>query len=146
MMQSSRGFTLVEVLVAMLLISVMAFATLYTLKIASRHSHDSAPTARVSMSYRNVKAQLVKLIESSAGPRASYSCVKSGSAQASLDVAFEEFLCEQEVFLDPSGIFKVEVLSELQAGSCVYKLSAIFTDSQSMRSILRVWQDEKRSC
>jgi prepilin-type N-terminal cleavage/methylation domain-containing protein len=146
MMQRLRGFTLVEVLVAMLLISVMAFATLYTLKITSRTSHDSAPTAKVSMSYRNIKAELVKLIESSAGPRIRYSCVKSGSAQASLDVAFEGFLCEQEVFLDPSGSFKVEVLAELQAGSCIYRLSAIFTDSQRKRSILRVWQDEKRSC
>jgi prepilin-type N-terminal cleavage/methylation domain-containing protein len=143
MMLRSRGFTLVEVLVAMLLISVMAFATLYTLKITSRTSHDSAPTARVSMSYRNIKAELVKLIESSAGPRASYSCVKSGSAQASLDLAFEGFLCEQELFLDPSGSFKVVVLAELQEDICMYKLSAIFTDRQNNRVIMRVWQDEK---
>jgi len=143
----SRGFTLVEVLVAMVLISVMAFASMITLKVSSRTASDTALTTRSTLSYRNIKSGFAELLRSKPEEsiKSVYRCVNR-TYTASKNEALEGIICDEEAFIDPAKKILIDVTADTVAGTCFFKLTSTFKDVEKNQTIVRVWRDEKPNC
>ena len=140
----SKGFTLVEVLVAMVVISIVTLGSLSALRLFFNKNSSNDAIYRVVASYKSTKNRFHTLIASEQVILSSYQCVPSSSA-SSLDGIFQNALCDEESFVNVTGKTKITLNPTLTlnngSGLCLYKIQLTFT-APTGSVMSRLWMDQ----
>jgi prepilin-type N-terminal cleavage/methylation domain-containing protein len=139
--KNSQGFTLVEVMVAMVLVSIVALSTMYALKVSSRREIDSQPLAKVFMSYKNIKGKFHGLVLTGESLQPAYQCVLRGSPVGAHEM-FERSMCDEQLFLDTTNNYLIQVSQTNDPSSCIYQVQLAITNKTSGSLISRRWSDQ----
>lgn len=143
-LRRSKGFTLVEVLVAMVVISIVTLGSLSALRLFFSKDSSNDAIYRAVTSYKTIKNRFHTLVSSEQVILPSYQCVPA-TAPSSLDAVFQNALCDEEAYVDLTGKTKVTLSPSLTinngSGLCVYQVQLTYTPS-SGSAITRFWMDQ----
>lgn len=143
-LRPSNGFTLVEVLVAMIVISIVTLGSLSALRLFANKNNANGPIYRSGISYKNIKNQFHHLISLEQLIQPSYRCVLT-TLPSSPDQFLQNALCNEEVYVDVTGKTKINLIPSLSlnngSGVCVYQVQLTFTPLVGA-TFTRSWMDQ----
>lgn len=126
--KAESGFTMLEVLVSLALISVIALGSMYTLKLSSRRAMETQPQTRFFLSYKNIKSRLhdmlIEMKRVGVSPtRSVYVCMADTSSLLEFERPFVTTLCEEDQFLNARLSVAVVSVERSSLGQCSYKVT-----------------------
>jgi len=140
----SQGFTLIEVLVAIVLIAIVTLGSLSALKIFFKKDASNDAIYRAAISYKNIRNEFHQLISVQQTLLASYQC-NTVSSPSTPDQILQKALCDEETYVDMAGKTKIQLTPSLTinngTGLCVYQIQLTYKPS-SGSAISRQWMDQ----
>lgn len=143
-LKRSQGFTLIEVLVAMVVISIVTLGSLSALRLFFNKDVSNDAIYKMGISYKNIRNKFHQLISVEQVLLANYQC-NAVSSPTTPDQILQSALCDEESYVDSAAKTKIKLTPSLTlnngTGLCVYQIQLTYTPS-SGSVVSRQWMDQ----